>query len=105
MEKTEDKSKIVIVLLSCETGKGENSIAQQISRELPEATIVAPTEEVKASTQGNASVILGTYVESANNMADLKNKENQGVWRVFRGGEEIASSSSPTINYVYQDNF
>ena len=49
---TEDKSSIIIVLLSCETGKGENSIAQQISKMLPTTIIVAPSEEVKAGRSG-----------------------------------------------------
>lgn len=102
---TEDKSTIVIVLLSCETGKGENSLAQKISKNLPENYIVAPSEEVKSAGEGVGARILGTYVGAAKTMQDAQKKENHGVWRVFKNGEEVAKSASPKISYVYQTEF
>ncbi|MBO4690084.1 MAG: RHS repeat-associated core domain-containing protein, partial [Paludibacteraceae bacterium] len=64
-QETKDKSTLTIVLMSCETGQGENSIAQQVSKLLPEATILAPTEMLKAGSDGKVKQILGVAVEEA----------------------------------------
>ena len=106
---TEDKSSLVIVLISCNTGKGDNPIAQQISSLLPEVTIIAPMEEVKAGNNGVAPQIIGVAKQDAENAAQCMDPSYSGQWRVFRRGEQIglsdATNTNEYIRYIYQDNF
>ena len=95
---TEDKSTLTIVLISCETGKGENPIAQQISKLLPDATIVAPTEDVKAFSQGEITTIGGSAKQGVQTVKDIGNPKYSGQWRYFRNGELIGTS---TDGYMY----
>ena len=105
---TEDKSSIVIVLISCETGKGDNSIAQKISDLLPEVTIIAPTEEVKAGKYGIVTQIIGVAKQEAENAAQCMDPNYSGQWRMFKGGVQIGISDATKINeyikYIYRDN-
>lgn len=100
---TEDKSSVVIALIACETGKGENSIAQQISELIPEATIIAPTEEVKAADYEGRAYITGVAKKEATTLADTKKPENAGQWKAFRNGEVIGTSNKGNVDYIYKD--
>ena len=97
---TQDKTKLIITLVSCETGQGENSIAKEISKLLPNVTIVAPTEEVKAVGQGKESTIIGVYKSEAKNLLDFKNIEYQGEWKSYKNGEVIGTSDNPKIKVI-----
>ena len=88
---TEDKSSLVIALVSCETGKGENPIAQQISKLLPETTIIAPTEEVKAAGSGKEARITGVAKSEATTLRETKTPENVGQWNAYRNGDLIGN--------------
>ena len=55
----------------CETGKGDNSIAQQISQLIPEATIIAPTEEVKAAVEDDRAWVIGVAKNEASRRRDI----------------------------------
>ena len=101
----EDKSLIVIVLISCETGKGDNSIAQQISQLIPEATIIAPTEEVKAAGEDDRARVIGVAKNEASTLAEMKKPENFGQWRVFKNGEQIGTSVNGTIGFIYKEEY
>ena len=101
----EDKSSIVIVLISCETGKGENSIAQQISNLIPEATIIAPTEEIKAAEEYERAWIIGVAKNEASTLDEMKKPENFGQWRVFRNGEQVATSLNGKIDFIYKSEY
>lgn len=103
-QKTEDKSSIVIVLIACETGKGDNPIAQQISKLLPEATIVAPTEEAKAAEDGGRAYVTGVAKKDAATLGDAKKPENAGQWNAYRNGELIGHSANGNVNYIYKDD-
>jgi RHS repeat-associated protein len=100
---TKEKSSIVIALISCETGKGENPIAQQISSLLPEAIIIAPTEEVKAAGSGDDARIIGVAKSEAATLGDAKDPKCSGVWNAYQNGELIGNSANGQINYIYKD--
>ena len=104
-KKTEDKSSIVIVLISCETGKGENPIAQQISKLLPEVTIVAPTEEVKAVGTDNNARLDGVAQNEAVTMEDVRTSECAGNWTVYRNGKLESTSEDGRPKFIYNETF
>lgn len=98
---TEDKSSLTIVLLSCETGKGENSLAQQISQLLPETTIIAPTELVVNSALNEESIIYGTA--ETYYLPDVKDHSCWGKWKTYKNGLLINTSPNGNIRYVYTE--
>ena len=98
-QETKDKSSLTIVLISCETGKGENSIAQQISKLLPDVTIVAPTEEVRNFTLDGNSRIVGT--SETDYMPDVQDPSCFGKWNTYREGQLKNTSPNGSIRYVY----
>ena len=101
-----DKSKVTIVLLSCETGKGENSIAEQISVLLPLSTIIAPNDELKAMIDLNGNVaIYGTYKKDAKTLEDCKDKIFHGCWNVFQNGTKARILNNPRTHSVYIKNY
>ena len=105
-QNTEDKSTLTIVLLACYTGQGENSIAQQISKLLPDVTIIAPTEEVKAFSVGDnlkTTTIWGVYVEETQ-WEDRNNPECGGQWGVFKNGELKCILENPRVGTPYHNN-
>ena len=104
-KKTEDKSSIVIVLISCETGKGENPIAQQISKLLPEVTIVAPTEEVKAVGTDINARLDGVAQREAVTMGDVRTSECAGNWNVYRNGKLESTSEDGCPKFIYNETF
>lgn len=89
----------------CETGKGDNSIAQQISQLIPEATIIAPTEEVKAAVEDDRAWVIGVAKNEASTLDEMKKPENFGQWRVFRNGEQIGTSVNGTIGFIYKEEY
>jgi hypothetical protein len=83
-----DNSPMIIVLHSCETGKGESSFAQNISASeifkntlivAPDETIVVETPWVKGSYQMNATVETEVVTEDG----------KKGDWRFFMNGEQV----------------
>ena len=63
-----------IRLASCSTGKGKNSFAQQLSKELS-VRVKAPTDDVYYAPDEGALFVGSEY-------------KNTGTWRVFNNGEE-----------------
>lgn len=96
----------MIVLHSCETGKGENSIAQQISADenFANVLIVAPTENI--AVDGNSNQELGAMKTQPNGdsnfpLFDENGNILYGAWKIFLNGEVVNSfsgSSSPNFS-------
>ena len=100
-----DKSSVIIVLIACETAKGQNPIAKQISELLPETPIIAPTEEVKAGIFEGNPQIFGVAKKEAENLLEMLNPTYSGGWNAYKGGEIIGNSKNGNINYIYKDTF
>ena len=66
----------LLIMHACSTGKGENSIAQQLSKNVEELLIFAPSEDA----------LLGSD----------ETVENNGVWNVFYKGELLGSYKGDT---------
>lgn len=96
---TDDKSSLTIVLVSCETGKGDNPIAQQISKLLPGTKVIAPTEVVRNGTQDGNSTIIGTA--ETDYLPDIKDPSCWGKWNTYLDGEVIKTSNTGYIGNVY----
>ncbi|MBO4690516.1 MAG: hypothetical protein J5621_06540, partial [Paludibacteraceae bacterium] len=78
-----------------------NSIAQQVSKLLPEATILAPTEMLKAGSDGKVKQILGVAVEEAKTIKKIFSPEYSGCWNAYRNGELQGSSPSGLPTPIY----
>ena len=73
------KTNRTIVLHSCKTGSGKNSVAQKISKEMPNATIIAP----------DGFLIVGSK-DGALGVSKTKNAlDKQGHWNVFKDGKVV----------------
>lgn len=64
-----------IRLVSCETGKGENSFAQQLSKILA-VTVKAPDDDVYYAPDEGTVFVRASYA-------------NIGKWRIFKNGVEV----------------
>ena len=87
----------VIVLHACETGKGENSIAQQLSAQLPNTIVIAPNENVAVDKTTNKE--LGTYkTRTVTNEKgeNVLTTDGVGAWTIFREGNPIVSFDGST---------
>jgi len=96
---TEDKSSLTIVLISCETGKGDNPIAKKISELIPEVIVMAPTEEIRTFGQGDVTTIGGSGKSGAQTVKELGKPEYSGQWRYYKNGELTGTSKD---GYMYQ---
>ena len=79
----------IIVMYSCETGKGENCFGQQLSSELESSIVIAPEGLVWSNINANGE----TTVDNATNKGTLKNPK-KGVrqnWNVFYHGKKVTS--------------
>ena len=76
-EKLSKNKSLVIVLFSCETGKGENSLGQQVSK-ISESLVFAPSEIIYLDPDGRHQV-------------ENRGKDGHihGYWNVFYKGELI----------------
>ena len=72
---------------------------------IPEATIIAPTEEVKAAVEDDRAWVIGVAKNEASTLAKMENPKNFGQWRVFRNGEQIGTSVNGTIGFIYKDEY
>jgi hypothetical protein len=74
---------ITIVLHSCNTGKGKNSFAQKMSKQMKNVTIIAPNEELGITTNYNEIV---------------RDKESGkiGMWMTFKNGKVVDSENGST---------
>lgn len=96
---TQEGTQAVIVLHACETGQGDNSIAQSISELLPNTMVIAPNENVAVSTKGENSKEIGSY-KTKQDSSGKTVSNGVGAWRMFRNGKEIGSfagTSAPNI--------
>ena len=71
-----------IILHSCETGSGDNSIAEQISETYKDVKVIAPDGKLQMNKKGEHSVI--------------SNKENSqsGNWIIFENGKAVGAYSN-----------
>ncbi|MBO8476394.1 MAG: hypothetical protein IAB88_05315 [Bacteroidetes bacterium] len=67
---------VVLVLHSCSTGKGKNSIAEQMSEAFPDIKVIAPSEDIQATSVKEMSI---------SPTSSTSNKE-EGAWKVFKEG-------------------
>lgn len=91
------RNQAVIVLHACETGKGENSIAQQLSAQLPNTIVIAPNENVAVDKTSNKE--LGTYkTRTVTNEKgeNVLTTDGVGAWTIFREGKPIISFDGST---------
>ena len=72
----------VIILHSCETGSGDNSIAEQISEIYNNVKVIAPDGKLQMDKKGKHSVI----VDEENNQS--------GNWIIFENGEAVGAYSN-----------
>lgn len=66
---------VVLVLHSCSTGKGKNSIAEQMSEAFPDIKVIAPSEDIQAASVKEMSI---SPTPTSN--------EGVGNWKVFKEG-------------------
>ena len=105
----EEGTQAAIVLHSCNTGEGDNSLAQQMSEKLENTIVIAPSTTVAVNKDTKQE--MGAY-STKNTTSNGKTKittDKEGLWRVFRGGEEITNfsgSTKPNVNNpaTYQKN-
>jgi RHS repeat-associated protein len=89
-------SQAVIVLHSCETGKGKNSIGQQLSEQLPNTVVIAPNEKVAVTKDAKE---LGAYKTKELVKPDgtkAQTIDKVGAWVMFREGKMIGSFNGAT---------
>ena len=97
-----DGTQAAIVLHSCEAGKGDNSIAQQLSEQLPNTVVIAPTEKVAVDKATNKE--LGSYktkVTTNDKGEKVLTTNGMGAWTIFRDGKPVVSfdgSSKPNVS-------
>lgn len=65
----------MLVLHSCSTGKGKNSIAEQMSEAFPDIKVIAPSEDIQATSVKEMSI---SPTSTSN--------EGVGNWKVFKEG-------------------
>ena len=76
-----------LILYSCNTGRGEKSLASKISKEYSDITVIAPTRQIQFSEKG----ISGVYSE------DKKGNKDFGYWIVFQNGKAVEAYDSSWI--------
>jgi RHS repeat-associated protein len=106
---------VTIVLHSCRTGEGNNSFAQNISKDMDGVTVIAPDQRVYIPASGE----LGTYktknvdsnneyLRDENNQIKSKERSNElGNWRIFNAGQETElykGDWKPKENPTWWDN-
>jgi RHS repeat-associated protein len=90
---------VTIVLHSCSTGnedEGQNSFARQMSKDLENTTIIAPSEDIKVDEVTTTDDKGKTTTELREDIKD--DKGNKGQWVEFKGGklkETYESGSKP----------
>ncbi|MBO7465548.1 MAG: hypothetical protein J6T56_06850, partial [Bacteroidales bacterium] len=73
-----------VILYSCNTGKGKESLAHKLSAKYQNITVIAPSSKVWFSSNG----LLGTY----NSTKDGKRDENNpGYWLVYQKGKVVSA--------------
>ena len=91
-----------IVLHACETGKGNNSIAQQLSEQLSNTIVIAPNEKVAVDVENNQELVTyKTKIATKKDGASILTTDGVGAWTIFRGGKPIVSfegTSKPNVS-------
>jgi hypothetical protein len=87
-----DGENVTIVLLTYNTGNGDDSFAQKMSKEMDNVTIVASDSQVWYSSDE----VLCPYKSAEDKNGDVKTdkkgnakKGEPGNWRVFKDGKEV----------------
>jgi RHS repeat-associated protein len=95
------ETQAVIVLHVCETGKGDNSIAQQLSGLLPNTIIIAPTENVAVNPTNLEEEGAYKTIEEENASGEKTYfKASVGAWVIYKNKEKIGSfngASKPNV--------
>ena len=89
----------ILVLHSCNTGAGENNIAQQISGKL-NLLVVAPTDEIWGKTEKDATPQAFSYEVGVNNTYKDENGNKvvgkRGAWNIYYKGIKVDSFDGHT---------
>ena len=94
-ENDENIKTSILVLHSCNTGQGENNIAQQISAEL-DLLVVAPNAEVWGQTENEGTPQEFCYEIGVNHLYqkagyDKKYVGKRGAWIIYYKGVQVGS--------------
>ena len=89
---------VTLILHSCRTGEGDDSFAQNVSKDL-DVKVVAPDQRVYFSSEGEVGAYKAKFVDDNNEYKrDLNNQikssertNELGNWRVFENGEQTDS--------------
>jgi RHS repeat-associated protein len=79
-----------VVLFSCNTGKGNNSLAMNLSLEYQNITVIAPSRQIWFSEKG----FIGIYGKTE---SKKRNEADPGYWLVFQNGKVVAAYDSTWI--------
>lgn len=77
-----DNKYSIVILMSCETGKGEDNIAQKISAEMPNTLVVAPSGLVLVQQNGEIEVVTKECDKNG------KSVTKPGLWKIYFNGKE-----------------
>ena len=95
---SEDNKTSILVLHSCEVGKGDNNIAQQISSEL-NLLVVAPDKKVVNNIENENTKKEFTYEIGVNNTYERNGKTmvgKRGAWIIYYKGVKVDSFNGHT---------
>ena len=103
----EDNSFTVIVLHACETGKGENSFAEEVSKSenFKNVLIVAPNENIAVSKQTEKEAGVYSNKTQKNDGKTQIVKDKKGSWIFYLNGKQVNSmdgDSKPVFNNIEQ---
>lgn len=73
-----------LILYSCNTGRGGNSLACKLSKSYPKITVIAPTRQGWFSS---SSGFVGIYDEN-------NGEKETGYWIIYQGGKAVAAYDS-----------
>jgi hypothetical protein len=77
----------LLILYSCNTGRGENSIAAKISSKYKNINVVAPTRQVWMKTNGKVEV-------RRKNDDGTKDEKDPGYWLLYQSGKPVEAYDS-----------
>ena len=89
----------ILVLHSCETGKGEDNIAKQLSNDL-NLLVVAPSEKIVTSRENKDTPQEFCYEIGVNKVIEKANGKNiigkRGAWNIYYKGVKVDSFNGHT---------
>ena len=104
-----NNEKMTIILHSCETGQGDNSFAERVSKDLKNTVVIAPDEKVVVNKENRLYGVYQTHEEYEGENI-LTKPVKLGHWKVFEDGKVIATymgiwkpkSKITFFDYIYK---